>query len=338
MGDRFMRCTIKDVAKLANTSTATVSLVLNNKPGVKEKTRQRVLDAAEKLSYRPNQIARSLINQKTNTIGLIISDIHNPFYGDLAYNMQKEVDKIDCNLILGISNNKVKNEKRIVDSMIKRGAEGIIIVPARDGEGDLKHLYDLQDLNIPFVFITSAYQGIRADTVMTDLEQATYELTSYLISRGEKKIIFAAEDKKLLHVEKRIDGYRRAFKEHGLKMDENWISEIDPDIENGMIFTRDKILNDCPDAIIAINAFTAMGIMKILKDHNISIPDDISVTCFDDLKYAVVLYTPLTLVTQPLNGMCQAALEVLNKRLNGDRDETIVKLLPGELIIRESTK
>ena len=164
-----MRCTIKDVAKLANTSTATVSLVLNNRPGVNENTKKRVLDAVSKLNYRPNQIARSLINQKANAIGLIVSDILNPFYGELAYNMQKEMDRRGMNLTLGISNNKVANEKRIVDSMIKRGVDGIILVPARDGEGDLRHLYELQELKIPFVFITSRYQGIKADTVMTCL-------------------------------------------------------------------------------------------------------------------------------------------------------------------------
>ena len=333
-----MRCTIKDVAKLANTSTATVSLVLNDRPGVNENTKKRVLDAVSKLNYRPNQIARSLINQKANAIGLIVSDILNPFYGELAYNMQKEMDRRGMNLTLGISNNKVANEKRIVDSMIKRGVDGIILVPARDGEGDLRHLYELQELKIPFVFITSRYQGIKADTVMTDLERATYELTDYLIQSGERNIIFVVENRSLLHVERRVSGFCSAFRDHGLNLSEDCIIEIDPDIENGVLVTRNKILQKNPDAIIAINAFTAMGIMKELRDNGISIPEQIAVSCFDDLEYASILYTPLTVVKQPIEEMCQEAVTFLERRVQGDTEEVLQKLLPGELITRDSTK
>ena len=333
-----MRCTIKDVAKLANTSPATVSLVLNHRPGVNENTKKRVLDSVEKLNYRPNQIARSLINQRANAIGFIVSDILNPFYGELAYDMQNEMDCRGMNLTLGISNNKVKNEKRIVESMIKRGVDGIILVPARDGEDDLSHLYDLQELKIPFVFISSRYQGIRGDTVMTDLERAAYELTDYLIRGGERNIIFVVENQSLLHVKQRIMGFRRALEDHGLSMKEGCILEIDPDIENGVLVTRNKILKKSPDAIIAINAFTAMGIMKELRDHDIVIPEEISVSCFDDLEYASVLYTPLTVVKQPLKAMCQEAVSLLESRIEGNAEGIVEKLLPGELIIRDSTK
>lgn len=334
-----MRCTIKDVARLANTSTATVSLVLNDRPGVNIHTKERVLDAVKKLNYHPNQTARNLISKKANTIGLIISDICNPFYGELAYNMQKEMDTRDINLSLGISNNKVANEKKIVDSMIKRGVDGIVLVPARDGENDLQHLYELQRLNIPFVFITSRYQGIRADTVMTDLEQATYELTKHLIERGEKQIVFVVEKRSLLHVERRISGYCKAFKEAGISIQENDIIEIDSDVENGMLAAKDKILCKKPDAVIAINAFTALGIMKELRDHNVVVPDEISVCCFDDLDFVSVLYTPLTVIKQPLKEMCREALKLLNLRMSEEQmSEPQEHLIPGKLIVRASTK
>lgn len=333
-----MRCTIKDVAKLANTSPATVSLVLNNKPGVNVDTKKRVLDAVEKLNYHPNQIARNLINQKANAIGLIVSDILNPFYGELVYNMQKETEKREINLIIGISNNKVSNEKRIVESMIRRGVDGLILVPARDGEGDLRHVYELQRVGIPFVFITSRYQGIQADTVMTDLERATYELTDYLIKSGERDLVFVVENRSLLHVEYRIAGFSSALRNHGLNMNEDCIIEINPDIENAVWITRNKIMEKKPDAVIAINAFTAMGIMKGLLECDVKIPDEISVTCFDDLEFASILYTPLTAIKQPLEQMCMEALDILDKRIQGNNSPFIQKLLPGELIVRESTK
>lgn len=333
-----MRCTIKDVARLANTSTATVSLVLNSRPGVNKDTKKRVLDAIEKLNYQPNQIARSLINQKTNMIGLVVSDIFNPFYGELAYNMQKETEQHDMNLTLGISNNKVTNEKQIVESMMKRGVDGIVLVPARDGEGDLQHLYKLQEMGIPLVFITSRYQGIRADTVMTDLEQATFELVDYLIDSGEKNIIFVGEKRSLLHVERRISGFQKAFHKHGLFFGEENVIEVDPDVENGVLVTRNRILRKKPDSIVAINAFTAIGIMKELRDNNIAIPGQVSVSCFDDLDYASILYTPLTVVKQPIEEMCREAVGLLKEGSKRDSDNIVEKLLKGELIIRDSTK
>lgn len=333
-----MRCTIKDVAKLAATSTATVSLVLNNRPGVNENTRKRVMEAVKKLNYRPNQTARNLIRQRTNTIGLIVSDILNPYYGELAYNMQKEMNRRNINLTLGISNNKVANEKQIIESMIQRGVDGILLVPARNGEKDLQHLYELRELGIPFVFITNRYKGIEADTVMTDLEQASYELTSYLIKTGEKKIVMVVENQSLFHVEQRIAGYYRALKEYGLHWSEDSIIEVEANIENGVSVTQNVLLKKKPDAVIAINAFTAMGIMKVLRENHIAIPEDMAVSCFDDLEYASILYTPLTVVRQPLDQICREAVDLLGKRIHGEESEKKLELIPGELIIRNSTK
>ncbi|MDL2295769.1 LacI family transcriptional regulator [Lachnospiraceae bacterium OttesenSCG-928-E19] len=332
-----MRCTIKDVAKLAKTSPATVSLVLNHRPGVKESTKQRVLEAVDELNYRPNQMARSLINRRTNNIGLVVTDIHNPFYADLAYNLQKETIRNDVNLTIGISNNKVKNEKRIVESMITRGVDGILIAPARDGEGHLEHLHELKALKIPFVFVTSAYRGIEADTVMTDLEQGTYELTKHLISNGKKRISFIVESPKLLHVEERLKGFDRALSEHREDDVEGWSLEVSPEVENSIKIVDQKLWNRNPDAVITINAYTALSVMKILKDKNIVIPNEIAIASFDDFEFVSILYTPLTVVKQPIEEISKESIKLLEQRIETYEGEPSIQLLPGELVIREST-
>ncbi len=333
-----MRSTIKDVAKFANVSPATVSLVLNNKPGVNAETRRQVQDAVEKLGYRPNQIARSLITQKSSTIGLIVTNIDNPFYGDLVYNVQKEVDKTNYNLLLGISNDSVIKEKSAIESMISRDVEGIIVVPTRDGEHDLSHLYNLKSLNIPFVFITSAYNGIQADCVMTDFEHATSDLTGHLLDKGERKIYFITEKRTLMLSDRRIKGYENAFKQRGLDFNPSWIIETNPNVQSGIDETKKILEKDKPDAIIALNATTSLGVMKCLKDYNISVPDEVAVAGFDDLIYSSILYTPLTSVNQPMMQMCRYAVELLLQRVEGDKKPFWTELLGAEMIVRDSTK
>lgn len=139
-------------------------------------------------------------------------------------------------------------------------------------------------------------------------------------------------------MERRISGFYRALRDNDLSLSEDCIIEIDPDIENGVLVTRNKILKKNPDAIIAINAFTALGIMKELRDNDIAIPEQISITCFDDLEYASILYTPLTVAKQPLEEMCKESLALLEARIGGYKGKAIQKLLDGELVIRDSTK
>lgn len=333
-----MKATIKDVARLANVSPATVSLVMNNKPGVNLETRQLVRDAIAQLEYKPNSIARSLSTRRSSTIGLIVTNIENPFFGELVHLIQKEMDKTHYNLLLGISSDQVEKEKTAIESMISRDVEGIIIVPARDGEHDLSHLQMLRELKIPFVFVTTAYRGIKADCIMTDLEQATFELTTHLLNTGERKIYFITETRSLLLSSERLMGYLRAFQMQGLESKQEWIIETNPTIENGIQITEEILKREKPDAIITVNEILALGVMKCLKERNILIPKQIAVASFDDLAYSSVLYTPLTTVKQPMEKICKIAVESICERANGNEMPYKIQLIQGELIVRDSSK
>jgi len=332
-----MKITIKDVAKLANVSVGTASMAVNGKKGVNEETRQKVLDAVEKLDYRPNHYARSLITNKSGTIGLIVTDITNPFFGLIVSFIQKQLEKEGYNMLLGISNDKLSNEKKYVEYFLNRNVEGLIIVPSHEKESDLSHLYKLKRLGIPFVFITTAYNGIQADCIMTDLAKGSYELTKYLIKNGNKKIFFISGYKDLLLSSLRIDGYKRAYKESGLDCSEDWIFESYPDYQKGYDTTNRIIQNSIPDAIITVNDIVAMGVLKCLTENGIKVPDRVSVAGYDDLLYSSMVGTPLTTIRQPIEDICTNSIKILKERINGEKYIERRIYLEPELIIREST-
>lgn len=333
-----MRITIKDVAKYANVSPATVSLVLNHRPGVNEGTKKRVLEASDKLGYVPNQTARGLVCKKQYVIGLVVTNIDNPFFSDLIIKVQKAVEKTEYRLLLGYSEDKVAKEKRTIEYMIEQGVDGLLIVPSRDGEQELEHLYKLKHLGIPFVFLTSAYRGIQSDCIMSDLENAMYEATRLLLNQGENRIYFITDQRELFLSSLRIRGYQRAYEDAGKKYEEHWIIETFPDIESGIAETEALLKNEHPDAIVTLNAIVAMGVMKCLRDHDIKVPEDIAVLCFDDLPYLSIIYTPVTSIKQSVSEIASQGVTQLISRINGNEKEFIMEKIYAELILRDSTK
>lgn len=335
-----MNVTIKDVAKLAGTSTATVSLVLNDRPGVKEETRKKVREAVELIGYRPNFSARNLAIQKTNTLALIVTDIKNPFFNSLVFEMQQEADARGYVLLLGISNNEIEREKKLVRMMAERGVDGILLVPCRydqNTSSGLEHLYEVKRAKMPIVFITDKYPTCPGNCVMTDLEQANFELTSYLLKRKHERIVLFCDGYGPYYSSQRIDGYKRAFKKYGKTFDHNWIVNAGTaDTKTAIRYTRDRILSLNPDAIICINATSALGVMAVLKEDGISVPDDISVACFDELEYNNVLYMPLTYASQNLKEMCVKSLERMDELLQGDPNEKDI-LIPSKIYVGSST-
>lgn len=329
--------TIKDVAMYSGVSPATVSLVINNRSGVNSETKNKVLYAIEKLNYKPNKAARNLIMQKPSAIGLVVTNIENPFYSELIHYVQEEVDKTEYSLLLGISNDNVIKEKKAIDDMVSRDVGGLIIVPSRDGEDNLDHLYTLKEQQIPFVFITSAYNGIQSDCVMSDLEKGMYDATMYLLKKNKKKIYFITEKRTLRLSEDRIRGYISAYKKCNLKYNDEYIIETNPTVENGINLTQEILENDTPDAIITVNALLSLGVMKCIKDKGLIVPDNISVICFDELSYSSLLYTPITTVKQPLYDICREAVSLLCTRIDGYNEPYRTRYFPTEMIIRHSS-
>lgn len=332
------KCTIKDVAALAGVSVGTVSMILNGSDKITEKTKERVMDAIEKLDYRRNPHARSLGSQKSRTIGLVVTDLTNPFFGMIVNSIQKYVHARDYNLLLGMSNNDIEKEAKVVSRFIDSAADGVIIVPAHDKRPDTSHIYKLIQFGIPYVYLTTRHTSIPGDCVMTDLAEGSYQMTNYLLSNGHKNPVMVCGHKDLVLSSERIRGFTRACEEHGLSVSSDQIVECEPDFCGGRD-ALDRILQTGkPDAILTVNDIVAMGIMKRAEELNLRIPEDLSISGYDDLLYSSMLETPLTTIRQPVAEMCELAVDLLFRRLEGEQTQNQTLRLPPTLCIRASTR
>jgi LacI family transcriptional regulator len=331
-----VRVTIKDIAKVAGVSVGTASMALNDKPGINKETRQKVLEVAERMYYRPNYSARSLITKKSGAIGLVVTDIRNPFFSKLVDVFNREVEQRGYSLLLGISSDKVSLEKKCVDLFVGRNVEGIIIVPTIQTSPDLEHLYMLKRMKIPFVFCTTAYNGIETDVVMTDLMEGEYQIVSHLIGKGRRSIFFVTCDRNLLLSKQRLEGYKKAHLENDLTYSNEQIIETEPDYEHGYEVGK-ALAGSKADAVVTVNDFLAFGVSKAFKDAGVRIPKDIAVAGYDDLLFSNLVEPPLTTVKQPITEICSKTLEVLFDRIENGSGIARVHSLNPKLIIRDST-
>jgi LacI family transcriptional regulator len=329
--------TIKDVAKLAKVSVGTASMALNGKQTVSPRTKAKILEAAKTLGYHPNKFAKLLNSKRSNTIGLIITDVINPFFSVIIDLIQEELALKKIDLMLGITKGSVFKEEHFINKFIEMKVDGIIIDPSHKHPPGTSHLQKLRECKIPFCFITTYYKDILAPCVMTDLSEGSYQLAKYLLDSGHKKIVYIVGNRALPDSNLRVEGYLRAYQEKGIHVSPEWVVISELTFDGGYNST-DKILKSGkPDAILTMNDIMAMGVIKHLKECGIRVPEDISVAGYDDLIYTSLLETSLTTVAQPMQQMCRKAVEVVLNKIERPDDINEKVLLGPKLIIRSST-
>lgn len=332
-----MRVTLKDVAKAVNLSIAATSMALNGKPGVSEETRKKVLFVAKQMEYTPNPVAQSLVKKKSKEIGLVIPEIINPFYADIVDITNKMTKKMGYTMILGISNESSRWEKEYIDMFVSRNVQGIIIVPAIQKDPDYSHVYTLRKKGIPFVFCTDTYPGCVETCVMCDFRQGEYELVKHLLNQGLRRIALVTVDFNFNFAKLRLEGYKQAFSEQGLRIDNDLIFNIDhPNFDDAYKYA-DEVLKRKPDTICCINDFMAIGIMKRLKDRGIKVPGDIAVAGFDDTMFSLLAQTPITTVRQPREEICRIVFESLQNKIQKTDEKNYTYFIPTQLIVRDTT-
>jgi LacI family transcriptional regulator len=330
---------LKDVAKAAQVSEATASLALNGSSLVREETRNRVRKAAEELGYAPNAIAQGLARKRSKTIGLIVPDIESAYYGKVVRCVNDEVRNAGYGLILAISNDSPEAEKQIVDSFISQRVEGIIIVPMHRYNEALSYFKKIRKSGISCVFMTAHYPQVEAACVMADLEDGTYKLVKYLLDLGHRKIIFMGGPKKIVATSYRLEGYKGAFNERGLKVDESLLLEYERlDYEQGYDGTLNLIKAGVrADAIITINDSIALGVINAFRSNDIDVPGSISVAGYDNMIFSRISPVPITTVSQNIEQMSWKAVSLLLDQINNKIVSTEMLLIKTELVIREST-
>lgn len=327
---------IKEIAKAAGVSTATVSRVLNGSDKVKEPTAELVMKVINEMDYRPNNVARRMKVKPVDSlvIGLIITDIGNPFFSNVAKGIEEVAFKNDHIVMMCNTNEDPVKEKFFLNSMLSEKVSGVIVVPTMGNDDFLKKLVDE---GFPMVVVDRKPANLNVDSVSLNNEKGGYQATQKLIENGHTRIGVIGGIKGLSNTKERLRGYKKALNEAGIPISEELITYGDYIESGGGRAVQEFLsLEDRPTAIFSTNNLMTLGCIKELYSRKISIPDQMALIGFDDSTWAEALIPPLTTVKQPGHELGVNAAELLIKKLNNENSSMMNILLNPELIVRES--
>ena len=307
--------TIKDIAEIANVSYATVSRALNDKYGVKEGTRRRVLEIAHELQYSPNAVARGLKSSRTHTIGLVIPDISNPFFPEVARGVEEGASEQGYSVLLCNTNWNVAREEQYLNLLAERRVDGIIISPMSACSQPLWRNGALADL--PVVFVANAPRDTTRPYVIIDNAHGGFLATSHLLSEGYERIAFVGAREESVTVDQRFEGYRAAIEAQGAHIDDSLVCLGDFREQSGYEAARALISGRrCPDAMFAENDLLAIGVIHALRERGLRVPEDVGVVGFDDIPLAAFPEIGLTTIAQPKEEMGRRAALLLAEAID----------------------
>lgn len=331
-----MNITIKDIAKIANVSYATVSRALNGHKDVSQETREKILKICEQIGYSPNAIARGLVTKSTNTIGLLVPDITSPFYPEVALGVEDEARKHGYNIFLCNSNWEMSRTETYFRLLLERRVDGIIIAPVSDETIKLAKRYNDR---LPIVFVSSDPKEKSFNYVTVDNLKGGFIATEYLIKLGHRKIAFIGGNASTSSYSDRLEGYKKAFMQYKLDIDYNMIRSGSFTKDCGYEITKQFIKEGIlPTAIVCASDVVALGVIEAAEECNLQIPKDISLMGYDDISYASLPKIRLTTVFQPKYELGKAAVDILIQKLEGNCKKAIHKIMQPEVIVRSTCK
>ncbi|WP_339203678.1 LacI family DNA-binding transcriptional regulator [Paenibacillus sp. FSL K6-3182] len=332
--------TIYDVAAKAGVSAMTVSRVINNTGKISEKTRTKVTRVMEELGYVPNQTARSLVLQQTKLLFLLITDIMNPFYTTLARGAEDAAKRSGYRLLFGNSDENLEKEADYVTTILTTRVDGVLVAPA--GDPSLPHLNSLRKHNVPFVLLDREVPGIDCDIVLGDSRDGARRLVEHLASQGHSTIAMVNGSSSISSARLRLQGYQDGMKLNDLEYNEKYVFEtsfgpLNDLTEMGQWFDQ---LSPPPTAIVAGNNVLAVEILRLFRERGMSVPDNMSIVCFDDLGPYSEVEPFLTVAAQQAYQFGYMGMQMLVDRIQ-EREAALPWkkiVLPAELIIRRSVK
>ncbi len=332
-----MNVTIYDVAREANVSMATVSRVVNGNPNVKPTTRKKVQEVIERLGYRPNAVARGLASKKTTTVGVIIPDISNIFYSELARGIEDIATMYKYNIILSNSDQNKDKEFHLLNTMLGKQVDGIVFMSGNVTE---EHVEEFGKSPVPIVLAASVERTNSVPAVTIDVEQASYDAVIELTKRGHKKIAFVSGLlNEPINGEEKLAGYKRAIEDAGLSYNEEYVIEGDYTYDSGIEgFEKIHELAEKPTAIFVGTDEMALGVIHSAQDLGYSIPNDLEVIGFDNTRLAMMVRPQLTSVVQPMYDIGAVAMRLLTKLMNKENVDEQIVVLPHRIEFRKSTK
>jgi len=336
------KTSLNDIAQRLGVSKTLVSLVLNGKGKehrISQDVCKKVIETAKEMNYHPNQIAKGLRTGKTNTIGLIIADIANPFFGKLGREIEKELARQGYRLMLCSSDENAEKSNEQIDMLLQGQVDGFIISPARNSEEQIRSLEQSQK---PYVLIDRYFPEINSSYVVIDNQEAAFEATQHLVKLKYKRIACITVNADLVNMRDRLNGYKSALSDAKIPVDENLIKELPFSHESKDVSKAIKELIGKNKKGVDAIFFTSskVGIMGIesLNRLGLVIPDDIAVVSFDDPDSYKLCYSPITTVAQPLADMGKMAVKILLSEIKNPK--SLIKnqkiTLKANFVIRKS--
>ncbi|MGM0414937.1 MAG: LacI family DNA-binding transcriptional regulator [Bacillota bacterium] len=331
--------TMEEIAEKAGVSQATVSRVINGHSGVSERKRKLVLEWARKLDYQPNRTAQSLKNNKSNLIGLIVSDISNPYFAEIVHAVEKEAANNGYNIILCNTESNLQKERESINTLRSRQVEGILIVPS---DKLAPHLKTIKKLDIPFVVITQ-FSDLFA-SVAVDHAKGGEMIVRHLADLGHTKIGYIGPLKYAGYSEDKFEGYKNGLKKSNLEFNLEYVIETEggaPELSSQDVFKKVNQFLKQKDrslatAYFAYNDLAAFEAIKAFEDHNLKIPEDIAIAGFDNTSLAQINRPGLTTISQPIKTIGHVGLDMLFDKIKENKEDEKIILEP-QLIVREST-
>ena len=330
--------TVHDVARHAGVSTSTVSHVLNNTRFVSEELRERVMAAMRELDYTPNAAARMLTLKRSHTIGLIVSDIRNPFFASVARGVEDVAQEQGYTLILCNSDENAQREQACLSALETRAVDGVLLASA--GVAD-EHLSRLVTAGFPIVLVDRDLPELGAPAILLDNEGAAWEAVKHLIAGGHRRIAMISGRASISTTTERIAGYRRALQDAGLDVDERLLVSGASTSEGGAQAANAVLgVSPPPTAIFSGNNLMSIGALQAIANRGLNVPDDVALVGFDDFPYpwSDAFRPHLTTVAQPTYELGRRAAEILVEHLRGTRLKTAERvILKAKLVVRESS-
>jgi LacI family transcriptional regulator len=332
-----MNITIYDVAREASVSMATVSRVVNGNPNVKPSTRKKVVEAIERLGYRPNAVARGLASKKTTTVGVIIPDIANIFFAELARGIEDIATMYKYNIILSNSDSNKDKELHLLNSMLGKQVDGILFMGSNV---TAEHIEEFKKSPVPIVMAATVDPQNEIPSVIIDYKQAAFDAIQHLINKGHNKIGFVSGPEiDPINYELKRAGYEEALKEAGIVYDDAYVKIGDYTYDSGLEAMENYLeMDEKPTAIFVATDEIALGVIHGAQDKGYTIPDDFEIIGFDNTRLSTMVRPQLSTVVQPMYDIGAVAMRLLTKYMNKENVEDHKVVLPHRIEFRGSTK
>lgn len=324
---------LKDIAQEVGVSVALVSYVLNGRHTnrIKPETAERIKEAAARLKYRPNYFAKGLKTQKSNTIGLILADLANPFSTQIARAIENELNDYQYNIIIGSTDENEDKLNNLVDVFKNRQVDGLIILPTENSENVIMQLHES---GFPYVLLDRYFRDTILNFVVNDNYFATYSATKQLIENGKKKVGFVSLKTNLFHIFERKRGFIAACEEAGIDAKDSIIEAALENLDEEVTAGIDSMRQQNPDLdglLFATDNLMLCGLKYAIK-HKLYVGNTIELTAVDEAGFYDIYPAPIRYYKQPLTEIGQKAVQFLMSKIEGNKSQTIQEIVKGRLV------